>query len=192
VSFRQRHRAEEEFFSSQRWRAQGIDPTRLGISNLRSFLEDLLDSHIERELPKVQQEVRRLLQRINKDTDDFGIERSNAGQVRLFLTHISTEFNAIVKNGLEGNYDGRDGDFFADCSLTTCRLRAVIHRENERFADYMRSHGQRRKVVTTHSDGEYVDESCSEVGEDQNEELLVTEKEMISWVKEVRQKFHPG
>ncbi|KAJ5143353.1 Dynamin [Penicillium bovifimosum] len=160
-------------------------PTRIGIANLRSFLEDLLDSHIERELPKVQQEVRRLLQLVDEEIDNLGIERSNAGQVRLFLTHISTEFHAIIKNGLEGNYDGRDGDFFADSSPGTCRLRAVIHRENERFADYMRNHGQRRKIVTAHGDGEDMDDSTEEIVKDQNEELLVTQEEMFSWIREM-------
>ncbi|KAB8200829.1 P-loop containing nucleoside triphosphate hydrolase protein [Aspergillus parasiticus] len=71
MSFRQRHGAEMELFSSQRWKAQGIDPTRIGINNLRSFLDSLLDSHVERELFKVQQEVRRLLQRVDKEIDNL-------------------------------------------------------------------------------------------------------------------------
>ncbi|KAJ5640301.1 Dynamin [Penicillium longicatenatum] len=191
ISFQQRHRAEIEFFSSQRWKAQGIDSTRIGMNNLRSFLEDLLDSHIERELPKVQQEVRRLLQRVDDDIIGLGMERSNAAQIRVFLTHISTEFYGVIKNGLEGNYDSWDGEFFTS-GPETCRLRAAIHRENERFAHYMRTHGQRRKIVTSGIDDEVEeeneDESKKEIEEDQNKELLVTEEDMFSWIKEfVRQ-----
>ncbi|KAJ5110792.1 Dynamin [Penicillium argentinense] len=191
ISFQQRHRVEMEFFSSQRWKAQGIDSTRIGMNNLRSFLEELLDSHIERELPKVQQEVRHLLQRVDDEIINLGIERSNATQVRVFLTQISTEFYGIVKNGLEGNYDSWDGDFFAT-GPETCRLRAAIHRENEHFAEYMRNHGQRRKVVASdcdklgeESDEESEEKSKEESEEDKNKELLVTEKEMFSWIKEM-------
>ena len=57
----QRRRAELGFFSSGPWVAQGLDPSRIGVNKLRSFLEDILDNHIERELPKVQEEIRRLL-----------------------------------------------------------------------------------------------------------------------------------
>ncbi|KAJ5888355.1 dynamin GTPase [Penicillium taxi] len=44
--------AEQKFFSTQPWNSLGLDSSHVGIENLRMFLQDLLDSHIERELPK--------------------------------------------------------------------------------------------------------------------------------------------
>lgn len=72
---------------------------------------DILESYIKRELPKIQQVVRRLLQRVDKEIDDLVTERLSAGQVRLFLTHISTKFHAIIKNGLEGKLMVGTGTF---------------------------------------------------------------------------------
>ncbi|OJZ87839.1 hypothetical protein ASPFODRAFT_60190 [Aspergillus luchuensis CBS 106.47] len=157
MNFLQRRRAELELFSSGPWRAQGLNPSRVGIDNLRSFLADLLDSHIERKLPRVQDEVRRLLQHVGEEIDDLGIERSNPSQIRIFLTRISTDFQCIIKTGLEGNYDGP-------------------------FADHMRCHGQRRRVITNKSEvsGEEWEED-----DDGTEELLVTEKQMSTWIKEM-------
>lgn len=126
-----------------------MDPSRVGIDNLRSFLADLLDSHIERELPKVQDEVRRLLHYVGQEIVDIGIERSKPSQIRIFLTRISIDFQCIIKNGLEGNYDSRDRAFFStDDTNTYRRLRAAVHSENEGFGDYMKRDGQRRRIIT--------------------------------------------
>ncbi|KAJ5807942.1 Dynamin [Penicillium riverlandense] len=198
LSFSQRRRKELEFFSSGRWRAQNLNPSRVGIDNLRSFLAEILDSHIERELPKVQEEIRRLLKRINEEIHDLGIERSSPNQIRMFLTRISTDFHGIAKNGLEGNYDSRDGSFFST-NDSSRRLRAAIQSENEKFAEYMRTHGQRRKVVS--NDGNNAFEAKSEEEEDvseggklegeerdkdgQTEELRVTKNQMSAWIKEM-------
>jgi hypothetical protein len=188
INFLQRRRAELEFFSSGPWRAQGLDPSRVGIDNLRSFLADLLDSHIERELPKVQDEVRRLLQHVGEEIVDLGIERSNPSQIRIFLTRISIDFQCIIKNGLEGNYDGRDGAFFSTNDTNTYRrLRAAVHVENGAFADHMRCHGQRRRVT---NESEVSGKEWEE-DDDGTEELLVTEKQMSTWIKEVRLEVVP-
>lgn len=178
----QRRRAELDFFSSGPWKAQGLDPSRVGIDNLRLFLQELLDSHIERELPKVREEIRRFLTRVREEASDLGIERSQPSQIRIFLTRVSAEFYSIVRNGLEGNYEVQCRAFFSnDDSDKYRRLRAAVHTENERFADYVRKHGQQRKVV---SDDEPVEEPWDD--ELENEQLEVSSSEMSAWVKEVR------
>ncbi|KAL2866116.1 putative dynamin GTPase [Aspergillus lucknowensis] len=117
----ERRKAELDFFSTGAWKGQGIDPSRIGIDNLRTFLQDLLDNHIERELPQVREDVRRLLNEINEELLDLGMERSSPSQIPFFRV---------------------DSD---DISV---RLRAAIHMENEDFAAYMRQHGEKRKVIT--------------------------------------------
>ncbi|KAL1845372.1 hypothetical protein Plec18170_009811 [Paecilomyces lecythidis] len=177
ISHSERRKIEQDFFLSGPWREQGLDPSRIGIENLRSFLQDLLDRHIERELPKVRRDVRRLLNQVNEELVDLGPERSTAGQIRLYLTRISTEFHNLVKAGVEGLYGGRDGVFFQrNDDKSSIRLRATIHRENEKFAEYMRRHGEKRKIL---SDSE-LDEAEAE-----DDQVLVTGEEMTSWVRQI-------
>ncbi|KAF4953965.1 hypothetical protein FSARC_12283 [Fusarium sarcochroum] len=57
-----RSRRELQFFSSPPWLSQGLDFERIGAEKLRVFLQDLLDTHIESELPKVKEEIRRSLE----------------------------------------------------------------------------------------------------------------------------------
>jgi GTP-binding protein EngB required for normal cell division len=208
ITFQQRAQAELDFFSSPPWKAQGLDGTRVGIENLRRFLQEILDSHIERELPKVREEVYRLLKELREEIAHLGPERSQPIQIRMFLTRISTEFQSILKNGLEGNYDARDGTLSTkDHVNTDCRLRAAIHTANEEFAEFIGMHGQQRKVIPATGEGDSlwgndcasdaVNASTGVVAEDirasagkndeatQGEEVLVTKEEMLTWVKKV-------
>jgi GTPase SAR1 family protein len=173
----ERRKAELEFFSSGAWKGQGIDPSRIGIDKLRTFLQDLLDTHIERELPKVREDVQRLLHEINDELADLGMERSSSNQIRVYLTRISSDFHSLVRAGVEGAYAGRDAAFFnIDCDDMSARFRAAVHVENEKFAAYMRRDSEKRKVVAK----EHMETAIAEKGQ-----LLVTDKELMSWVRKV-------
>lgn len=177
MTLAERRKAELEFFSTGPWKSQGIDPSRIGIDNLRIFLQELLDRHIERELPKVRQDVRRLLYEINEELNELGQERSSPSQIRVFLTKISSDFHNLVKAAVEGVYSGRDAAFFVvDGKDMFVRLRAAIHCENETFASYMRDHSEKRKVVAN----PHADEIEAE-----EEQILLTDKQMMSWVEQV-------
>ncbi|OOQ82873.1 dynamin GTPase [Penicillium brasilianum] len=203
ITFQHRAQAESDFFSSPPWKAQGLDGTRVGIESLRRFLQEFLDNHIERELPKVREEVYRLLKGLHEEIAHLGPERSQPTQIRMFLTRVSTEFQSILKNGLEGNYDSRDGTFSTkDHVNTDCRLRAAIHTENEKFAEFIGMHGQQRKVIPDApcdndciSDAANIatsvvaEDECTSPGKEdestQGGEVLVTKKEMLAWVKKM-------
>jgi hypothetical protein len=62
------------------------------------------------------------------------------------------------------------------------RLRAVVHHLNSSFAEYMRQNGQKRKIRRSQSS----DDSFNSEEEPEEGQLLVTEAEMKSWVKEVK------
>ncbi|KAL4965069.1 putative dynamin GTPase [Aspergillus stella-maris] len=181
----ERRKAELEFFTTAAWKGQGIDPSRIGIDNLRTFLQDLLDTHIESELPKVQEDVRHLLSEINNELVDLGTERSSPSQIRVYLTRVSTDFHNLVKSGVEGAYTGRDAGFFhVDCDNITVRLRAAIHMHNENFAAYMRQHGEKRKVIAS----EQLDTTQAD-----NDQVLLTDDQMMSWLyHETRGRELPG
>ncbi|KAJ5533419.1 dynamin GTPase [Penicillium frequentans] len=179
-----RKRAEEAFFSSEPWCDLGLDASRVGIENLRTFLQELLDSHIERELPKVRQELRELLERNRQSLAALGMERTSASQVRIYLTQISADFQSLVRAGVDGDYGGRDVRFFnVQGKDFANRLRAVVHLENEKFASYMREHGQTRKIIHREDD-KSSDEtdtlSCNNEGQ-----ILVSKEELVAWIKQV-------
>lgn len=178
-----RQRAEHEFFSSEPWRGLGLDPSRVGIENLRVFLQELLDSHIERELPKVREELRELLKQNSQELCALGTERNTASQIRMYLTRISADLHCLLQAGIDGNYGGRDTTFFeARDGAFGNRLRAMVHLENEKFANYMREYGQKRKIVSSEDIDSSEEAPSSENEEDQ---ILVSKEGMAAWVRQV-------
>jgi len=155
----------------------GLNPSRVGIDNLWVFMQDL-DRHAERELPNVQKDVAQLLQEISKELMDLGTERTSPAQIRIYLTRIATDFQDLVKAGVEGIYGSRDG-FVEEVEVEEeChRLRAAVHMENGKFANYMRQHGQKRKMISA----EHQENTDPELGQ-----ILVTKEELSTWIKRVR------
>jgi hypothetical protein len=179
-----RRTAELAFFATAGWKSQGLDFSRIGVDKLRSCLEEVLDSQIERELPKVREDVRRVLRGINAELGELGTERKSPSQVRMYLTKISTRYYNLVRAGVEGSYGGRDAAFFegSDEQLFV-RLRAAIHVENERFSNVMWEYGEKRRVVSSNkADAESVESKNPEGLEDQ---LEVTSEEMLEWIRQV-------
>ncbi|KAJ5629793.1 Dynamin [Penicillium herquei] len=202
VTAAQRDKAESEFFSKAVWKAQGLDVSRVGIKNLRPFLQELLDKHIERELPKVREEIYRLLRRVEEEIDNLGPERSQAIQIRMFLTRVSSKFQSIIRGSLNGIYDLNGAELSSSKPGINLRLRAKVHLENERFAEFMRMHSQQRKIVSDSDTVENTNASSftryetdqrhylAGIPNDKNdyEELAVTEEQMLDWVKEMYHK----
>ncbi|KAF2844124.1 Dynamin family protein [Plenodomus tracheiphilus IPT5] len=193
LTWEERQRQEAHFFNSSPWKEQNLDKSRVGIDNLRNFLQGLLDNHIELELPKVRKEVESLLQTTESELAQIGPERTSTGQIRMYLTHTSMEFFNLTKAAVDGCYGGRDAVFFATGPKKNNRLRAQIHMANEEFATYMRAKAAKRRFLpddqneassgseqTETSDrSENSDESSS------NEQLRATKKQTMAWVKKI-------
>jgi len=180
ITSAQRKQNELDFFDSFEWEACKLDPARVGIDALRSYVQHLLSDHIERELPKVREEIITLSKKIEQELIGLGEERSTPGQLRLFLTHLSMDFYRLSLSALEGGYYGVDSAFFGiDKPLGSNRLRARVHELNSVFADEMRESSCRRKIVEKKS-ADYDPRSVS-----QDAQLLVTKSELTAWVKEV-------
>ncbi|GKZ51961.1 hypothetical protein AbraIFM66951_008798, partial [Aspergillus brasiliensis] len=177
ITMVERRKMEADFFANQPWNKLGLDPSRVGIDNLRVFMQDLLDRHIERELPKVRKDVAQLLNEINTELMDLGTQRTSPAQIRIYLIRIGTDFQNLVRAGVDGIYGTRDG-FFHEINgeRDYHRLRAAIHMENGQFANYMRQHGQKRKIVSA-KDQEDIDPKTGQI--------FVTKEEMSAWIKKI-------
>jgi GTP-binding protein EngB required for normal cell division len=213
IGLAEHHKAEIDFFSSGPWKREALDRSRIGVEKLRSFLQDLLDSHIEGELPKVREDTRSLLRTVDDELADIGTERSSPDQIRLYLMRISNDFHTLVRDGLEGAYSDTFFQGHDDEEDLTLRLRAAVHKVNQKFANYMRQYGRKHRIVAdmcngpaaavgdqSESDEEQSEppagpraevEDQSESDEDQSEDhcqegqVLVTEGEMSAWVQKV-------
>jgi len=158
-------------------------------------LQNLLDRHVERELPKVRNEIKALLVKTENDIANLGDERPTPAHMRMFLTRRSMEYCELAQAALIGNYHDRNSNFFEGKQGLSSRLRAEVHRLNGEFATDMRLYGSKRKLVassppdgTLQLEGKSSSENGSaseDYSDSEDGQLLVTKKELQSWVKEV-------
>jgi GTPase SAR1 family protein len=186
ISIEQRQLNEERYFQCNPWKEQALDQERVGIQSLRTYLQGLLDQHIERELPKVREEIRKLMLVVEQDLAALGEDRPTLTHLRMFLSRLAMQFHNLTASALNGTYHETDAAFFVEDDGTnqSRRLRARIHYLNGSFADYMRQNGQKRRIRSRASEDSSDSEEESEEGQ-----LLVTEAEMKHWVKEVNQLY---
>ena len=180
----QRQRNEERYFQSSPWKEQSLNMDRVGIKALRGYLQSLLDKHIERELPKVREDIRNLIQSVQQDLAAMGENRPTAGHIRMYLSRLAMQFHNLTTSALNGTYHETDAMFFgvSDEECSSRRLRALVHQLNNAFAEHMRQNGQKRK---TRSYSAPIESSDAEEETPEEGQLLVTESEMRSWVREV-------
>lgn len=182
ISSKQHRAIEDQYFRSSPWKEQALSADRVGIASLQRYLQGLLDQHIERELPKVRDEIRQLIKRTEENITALGDERPTTGHHRSFLSRLAMRFHNLTLSALDGHYSHGDTTFYDDASVEhhSTRLRALAHRLNTEFSTYMKDNGQKRKLVESTSGARKESEESAEEGQ-----ILVTEREMKDWVKEV-------
>lgn len=171
---------ETEFFSEAVWKKQHLYLHRVGIENLKLFVRNLLEERLEDELPKIWQEIKEKLADIEGELELFGDERSIADEIRSFLTGVSMRFSHLARIAIAGDYHGACTDFFSEREN---QLRMRVHLANIEFSGTMRKNGQKRKLKTIYG-GENPQDGSTTTGKDVGQ-LLVTEEQMIQWVKSV-------
>ncbi|KAM0081148.1 hypothetical protein ACKRZS_006697 [Fusarium odoratissimum] len=173
-----RSRRELQFFASPPWVSQGLDTERIGAENLRIFLQELLDTHIEKELPKVKEDIRKSLEASERELQALGEPRPTVGHIRAYMIGLSMRFTEIARAALDGNYHGNYQEFFTDSEDS--RLRARVQQLNTAFATEVRENGQKRRVKDTSESQESDNESTN----DADGQITVSNAEMTHWVKQ--------
>lgn len=187
LSVEERKRRELTFFASSPWKEQRLDPERVGIDALTSFLQHLLNTHIERELPKVRSEASALLALTEKELGAMGEERPTVGHHRMFLTRLSMRFFNLAHAALDGSYleleSGlSDGENDVDVAY---RLRAQVHILNGSFSETMRRDGQKWRSTKRRTDS-FVEEQDQINMDDEGSR---SENGFESWIKQVSEPF---
>ena len=187
VTPEQRRKTETQYFHDSPYAELGLDPDRTGILALQKFLQRLLDQHVEKELPKVREDVRNLLRQTEAALSNMGEQRASPALMRIYLTRLSTLFQRLVQSALDGTYE-TEYEFFEAGKHSHRRLRAVLHNLNLEFADVMRAAGHKRTVtehLPGHTDGLSTDGSDASDDGHVDGQIHVTRNEMIAWIKEV-------
>ncbi|MCJ1232038.1 hypothetical protein MMC12_008719, partial [Toensbergia leucococca] len=186
----QRKQDEENYFRSSTWKKHNLNLSRVGINALKTFLQGLLDRHIEKELPKVREEINLLLSNTERELEVLGADRPTVSHLRTFLSRLSMEFYNLTKSALDGTYHETDSVFFRNDRADgySTRLRAQTHKHNARFATDMRQYAQKRRVIDSQDRGSDETDESDDLHEITKEkQLLVTRKELMEWVKKVYQ-----
>ena len=147
ISSEARDKREESFFSRGRWAS--ISRECAGADSLRRRLSSILLKHIHGNLPGLIADIQEKVSGCEQKLSKLGVARSTLQQQRGFLLNISSNFERITGQALNGVYTD---EFFGGLDDTTSaqdfrRLRAVIRQLNEFFADAMAIRGSRRKIL---------------------------------------------
>ncbi|KAH8423399.1 uncharacterized protein LDX57_001158 [Aspergillus melleus] len=150
-SHKERDDREKEFFNKGRW--SSIPRDSVGIDSLRSRLSDVLLKHIRRNLPALIADIKEKVAERQLKLRKLGTPRASIQEQKGFLLHISSAFERITGQALNGMYDD---DFFGGFDPESDeqdfrRLRAIIRELNEYFAEAMEVAGYRREIVYSHS-----------------------------------------
>ncbi|OGM43949.1 dynamin family protein [Aspergillus bombycis] len=143
-----RDEMERSFFEQGRWASLSRDS--VGVESLRRRLSSVLLQHIRRNLSGLITDIQDRIVDRQQRLARLGPARSTLQQQRGFLLAISSSFERITSQALNGMYADA---FFGELRDKTQesqdfrRLRAVIRELNECFADAMNTRGSRRMVV---------------------------------------------
>ncbi|KAJ5751807.1 hypothetical protein N7520_008724 [Penicillium odoratum] len=154
TSDEERDNLERQFFNQGRWSTVARDS--VGIDSLRRRLSGILLEHIRHSLPELIQDIeKKLLDRQTKFAK-IGAPRSTLQQQKGFLLALSSNFERITNQALNGMYT--DG-FFAESDNShsfaisdTRRLRATIRQLNEYFAEAMERYGCKIRIIGVNED----------------------------------------
>lgn len=96
---------EKDFFAQPEW-SDLVRTGRAGVEALRLQLRILLTDLAKREFPKQRAEVAKRLAECRRMLEAMGDPRSNAYGQRQCLIKLASEFERVVRDALDGRYDG--------------------------------------------------------------------------------------
>ncbi|KAL3467097.1 P-loop containing nucleoside triphosphate hydrolase protein [Aspergillus heterothallicus] len=138
---------EREFFNQGNW--SSIPRDSVGVESLRRRLSSILLKHIQQNLPGLIADMKKKIADREERMSKLGSPRSTLQQQRGFLLNISSAFERIVGQALNGMYaDEFFGGLGTQHDQDNSRLlRANIRQLNELFAQAMTIRGSRRAII---------------------------------------------
>ncbi|TKA61218.1 hypothetical protein B0A55_10932, partial [Friedmanniomyces simplex] len=112
ITPKQRSTNELRYFQSPPWKEQKLDATRVGIDKLQTSLQALLNRHIEKELPKVREEIKSTIRTSEQEMFSLPPERPTISHLRMFLSDLAMQYHNIATAALNGDYHTSHTPFF--------------------------------------------------------------------------------
>ena len=94
------------FRSTAHWNT--LEKDSVGVESLRERLKDVLSGLVQREFPKVHQEIRKRLGDAQHRLYGMGPERQDTASQVAYLTELATKFQLLVSQALAANYGSDD------------------------------------------------------------------------------------
>ncbi|KAK4446995.1 P-loop containing nucleoside triphosphate hydrolase protein [Podospora aff. communis PSN243] len=154
----ERDEEEKRFFQSGVWSTLSFQDR--GVETLRDKLSHVLLSHVQRKLPSLVDKIGDHIKSHQFQLRNLGDQRSSPKQVRKFLINISSRFQRLALEAIQGNYFDDDffGGLYPDCTTTSYtdwrvrKLRALVRDMNRAFYHVLSKHGARRTILWKESD----------------------------------------
>ncbi|KAI1852704.1 hypothetical protein JX266_002245 [Neoarthrinium moseri] len=184
ISDEGRDKAETEFFQSEPW--SSVPSKNCGIDMLRRRLSTLLLTHIKSNLRGIISEIENKIQERQVRLSELGEPRSGPKDLRAYLDKITSQYQILSRNALDGNYSHEFfGGLFPESSNNSPlqgrvpKLRALVRDLNRVFAYILETKGSteivlprkaERNGAVDSDDGEDDDDEQEQHGEDDEED----------------------
>lgn len=151
----QRDQDEARFFQESVWAS--FDPSKLGITHLRTRLGKVLMQQIAQELPNLIQDIESNIKECNDTLRRMGDPRDSPGEQRVHLTSIGQKMSLIVNAAVTGTYAHAFFRSTAPDESNSKNLRAVIEKLKTQFEVKMIEHGHVYDIWDDNIDEAYED-----------------------------------
>ncbi|KAF3481538.1 dynamin family protein [Arthroderma uncinatum] len=117
-----------------------LEKERVGISALRTRLQEVITTRIRHEFPKVKAEISKRLQVSRRMLQALGTERDTPEKQRAFLVGLATQYERMTSHAMSANY-GADDLFDKHKEL---RIATIVAQRNDVFSSNMEFWGHER------------------------------------------------
>ncbi|KAF3481522.1 dynamin family protein [Arthroderma uncinatum] len=117
-----------------------LEKERVGISALRTRLQEVITTRIRHEFPKVKAEISKRLQVSRRMLQALGTERDTPEKQRAFLVGLATQYERVTSHAMSANY-GADDLFDKHKEL---RIATIVAQRNDVFSSNMEFWGHER------------------------------------------------
>ncbi|KAF3025031.1 hypothetical protein E8E14_014332 [Neopestalotiopsis sp. 37M] len=145
-SIEERDEREAQFFQDSVWNA--LDPSQLGVEQLRTRLRTVLWNQIQKGLPDVKSEVQYGIKDCKAKLEQLGEARSSRREKHTYLHDISRQLSVLVRAAIDGVYAGSFFEIYPNQEdAPDRRLRAHIQSILGKYSEKMSSDGHALEIV---------------------------------------------
>lgn len=179
ISLKQRQKSEIQYFQFSSWKKQALSMNWVNIITFQSYLQTLLDQHIEWKLSKICEKIQNLMMKMKQEMIALSEKRLMIKHLQMFHFCLMMWFHSLITSALNSTYYEMNLSFFSesDRDIHSIRLHALMYHWNTTFSDYMRNNEQKRRIITLRSTN---NAELKEISEEilKKNQILVTESEM--------------